>query len=154
MSVVRAQGAAVKAERPGCSVAPDRQAAVYRLFAGDGALLYVGSAYDPEERCMRHRDAAWWLSVVRRTEEWHPTRVHAYHAEMAAITGEAPVHNIMGSATYREECRRRAREDPLHRARIMAGVAAANGAPRNVVNAILRGEVKSYGRRTGVVLFD
>ncbi|MFJ4469523.1 hypothetical protein ACIP2X_18800 [Streptomyces sp. NPDC089424] len=73
---------------------------------------------------------------------------------MAAIAEEHPVHNIMGSAAYQEECRRRARENPAHRARIMAGVAAANGAPRPIVDAILRGEVKSYGSRTGVVHFD
>jgi len=131
-----------------------RPAAVYRLWAADGTLLYVGSAYDPEERCRRHHGQPWWPLVARRTDEWRPSRAHAYHAEMAAIEGEAPAHNVMGSAAYREECRRRAREDPMHRARIMAGVAAAGGAPRGVVDAILRGEVKSYGRRTGVVLFD
>ncbi|MCY0957685.1 hypothetical protein [Streptomyces sp. H27-H5] len=73
---------------------------------------------------------------------------------MAAIEDEAPLHNALGTPAYRDECRRRAREEPMHRARIMAGVAAANGAPRSVVDAVLRGEVKSYGRRSGVVLFD
>ncbi|MGY3199788.1 hypothetical protein [Streptomyces sp. TE5632] len=132
----------------------ERPAAVYRLWAADGTLLYVGSAYDPEERCKRHRDKPWWPLVARRTDDWRPSRAHAYHAEMAAIEDEAPAHNVMGSAAYREECRRRAREDPMHRARIMSGAAAANGAPRYVVDAILRGEVKSYGRRTGPVYFE
>lgn len=64
------------------------------------------------------------------------------------------MHNVMGSAGYREECRRRAREDPAHRARIAAGSAAANGAPRNIVDAIQRGELKGYGPRIGAVHFD
>ncbi|MGA5340451.1 hypothetical protein ACPCK3_15010 [Streptomyces griseoincarnatus] len=73
---------------------------------------------------------------------------------MAVIEAEAPTHNIMGTAAYREECRRRARENWRHRARIMAGVAAAAGAPRTVVDAILRGDVKSYNSRTGPIPFD
>lgn len=64
---------------------PSRRAAVYRLFAADGALLYIGSAFDPEERCKAHAGTPWWSTVTRRTEEWHPTRGRAYSAEMGAI---------------------------------------------------------------------
>ncbi len=132
----------------------DRPAAVYRLWDADGALLYVGSSYNPDERCQRHRTAPWWPLVTRRTDEWRSNRADAYHGEMAAIEKEEPVHNVMGTAAYREECRRRAREDWRHRARIMAGVAAAAGAPRTVVDAILRGSVRSYSSRTGPIPFD
>ncbi|MER7835305.1 GIY-YIG nuclease family protein [Streptomyces sp. NPDC096040] len=130
-----------------------RRAAVYRLWAADGSLLYVGSSYDPEERCKRHRSAPWWPLVARRTDDWRSSRAHAYHAESAAIMDEGPAHNVMGSTAHQEECRRRARQDPAHQARVRAGSAAANGAPREVVDAILRGDLKSWGPRSGPVPF-
>ncbi|MGW3971154.1 hypothetical protein ACWEFD_17880 [Streptomyces ardesiacus] len=130
-----------------------RRAAVYRLWSADGVLLYVGSSYDPEERCARHRAAPWWPLVARRTDDWRPSRAHAYHAESAAIVDERPAHNVMGSAAYQEECRRRARQDPAQQARIRAGSAAANGAPRKMVDAILRGDLQSWGPRSGPVPF-
>lgn len=130
-----------------------RPAAVYRLWAADGALLYIGSAYDPEERCKAHHGAPWWPNVASRSDEPRVSRQDAYLAEMAAIAAEKPRHNVNGSARYSDECRSRAREEP-HRARIRAGSAAANGAPRQVVDAILRGELKSWGPRTGPVPFE
>lgn len=139
---------------PAKTTATSRPAAVYRLWADDGTLLYVGSAYDPEKRCTRHRTAPWWPLVARRTDDWMPSRAHAYHAESAAIVDERPAHNVMGSAAYREECRRRAHQDPAQQARIRAGSAAANGASREVVNAILRGDLKSWGPRSGSVPFE
>lgn len=70
---------------------------MYRLYDDAGTLLYVGSAYDPEVRCAAHRDKPWWPHVARRSEEWHPTRGHAYAAEMEAIGAEDPRHNQMGT---------------------------------------------------------
>jgi predicted GIY-YIG superfamily endonuclease len=84
-----------------------RRAAVYRLFAADGALLYIGSSYDPDERCESHRRASWWPQVVRRTEEWHPNRSNAYGAETEAIQAEAPRYNRMCTPEYGEEVSRR-----------------------------------------------
>lgn len=133
---------------------PARGAAVYRLRGDAGELLYIGSAYDPEQRCRAHEAEPWWPQVAARDDEWHPTRGHAYHAEMVAIGTDGPEFNVMGTPAYREECSRRAHEDPAHRARIRAGSAAANGAPREIVQAILRGDLKSYGRRSGPVHFD
>lgn len=46
-----------------------RPAAVYRLWAAEGTLLYVGSSYDPDRRCARHQSTPWWSRVVRRTDE-------------------------------------------------------------------------------------
>jgi hypothetical protein len=40
--------------------AVDRPAAVSRLYDEAGALLYVGSSFDPEERCKGHREKPWW----------------------------------------------------------------------------------------------
>jgi predicted GIY-YIG superfamily endonuclease len=118
-----------------------RRAAVYRLYDAEGTLLYIGSAYDPADRSKQHRAKAWWPQVTRREDEWHPSRWTAYTAETQAIQAEKPRHNVMGTAAYRAECRRRAQEDPVRRACIMAGVAAAAGAPRETVDAILRQEI-------------
>lgn len=74
---------------------------MYRLYATDGTLLYIGSAYDPECRCKRHRGAMWWPLVARRTEEWHGNRSRAYTAESVAIAAESPVHNRMCKSDYR-----------------------------------------------------
>ncbi|MFF3654959.1 GIY-YIG nuclease family protein [Streptomyces olivochromogenes] len=75
----------------------DRPAAVYRLWTGDGALLYVGSSYDPEERCKQHRPRPWWPGVTRRTDEWYDTR----------IAREDPLHNVYGTGRDTEAMRRR-----------------------------------------------
>lgn len=131
-----------------------RRAAVYRLYDSAGALLYIGSAFDPEKRCQAHRRKPWWRQVAQRVDEWHATRVHAYTAEMAAISIERSAYNVMGTEAYREECRRLALVDPVRRARNAAGSAAANGASREIVDAILRGELRGYGRRTGPVPFE
>lgn len=77
-----------------------RKAAVYRLYDADGALLYIGSAYDPEQRCKSHRNKPWWREVAHRTEEWHPSRGHAYQAEMDAIAVEHSKYNRMGTPGY------------------------------------------------------
>jgi len=77
-----------------------RKAAVYRLYADDGALLYIGSAYDPEERCKAHQGAKWWPKVARRTVEWLPHRGRAYAEEMKAIATEGARHNAMGAPGY------------------------------------------------------
>lgn len=79
---------------------PSRPDAVYRLFDEAGGLLYIGSAYDPDDRCKAHQDAEWWPRVVRREEQWHPTRAHAYVMEMRAIKAEGPRHNVMGTPSY------------------------------------------------------
>ncbi|MET8905759.1 hypothetical protein [Streptomyces sp. Tu 4128] len=39
--------------------AAGRRAAVYRLYDTDGVLLYIGSVYDPEERCEARRTKPW-----------------------------------------------------------------------------------------------
>lgn len=78
----------------------ERQAAVYRLYGADGSLLYVGSSYNPERRYRDHYRKPWWPLVVRRVEEWHPSKDDAYAAEMKAIAAERPVHNHMGTPQY------------------------------------------------------
>jgi hypothetical protein len=70
---------------------------VYRLYAADDTLLYVGIAYNPKERWRSHaRDRAdtWWPLVARRDVEWFATRTEAAAAEVAAIVTEQPLHNV------------------------------------------------------------
>lgn len=71
---------------------------MYRLFAPDGALLYIGSSYDPDKRCEVHRRSPWWREVGRRTEEWFPNRSLAYAAETKAIWREKPRLNVACTA--------------------------------------------------------
>lgn len=77
-----------------------RPAAVYRLWDAEGRLLYVGSAYDPEERAKAHRRTEWGPLVARRTDEWHPSREAAYDAEALAIAAEGPAHNVAGTPRH------------------------------------------------------
>lgn len=77
-----------------------RKAAVYRLYAADGALLYIGSSYDPDKRCEAHYRAPWWPEVARRTDEWMENRWKAYSAETSAIWKEQPKHNLAGTRGY------------------------------------------------------
>jgi len=80
-----------------------RKAAVYRLHAADGTLLYIGSSYDPDKRCEAHHRTQWWPQVARRTDEWFENRWKAYSAETAAIWKEQPKHNLAGSRDYRRK---------------------------------------------------
>ena len=70
-----------------------RPAAVYRLYDDAGTLLYIGSAYDPAKRSRAHRDKPWWPLVVRREDEWHPSREAAYVAETESIREGLPLGN-------------------------------------------------------------
>lgn len=73
---------------------------MYRFYDAEDTLLYIGSAYDPDHRCKSHRKQPWWPEAVRRTEEWHPSRGHAYTVELAAIAKEGSKYNVMGTPTY------------------------------------------------------
>lgn len=77
-----------------------RRAAVYRLYDATGILLYIGSAYDPDERCKAHRSQPWWPQVASRSEEWHSSRGEAYVEELKAIAVEGAKHNRMGAPDY------------------------------------------------------
>jgi hypothetical protein len=98
-----------------------RKAAVYRLFAADGALLYIGSSYDPDKRCEVHHRLPWWREVGRRTEEWFPNRSQAYTAETKAIWREKPKYNVACTAEYNARRSDEAKaQAPLYRRRARA----------------------------------
>ena len=75
----------------------NERTAVYRLFAVDGQLLYVGMTHDPLQRFAVHRsERAWWPTVDRRKTRlvWFDSRAEAEAAETAAIRDESPLHNL------------------------------------------------------------
>lgn len=117
-----------------------RRAAVYRLYDADGALLYIGSAYYPDERANAHRHTSWGPTAARRTEEWHDTRALAYEAEARAIRTEAPRHNIIGTPNH---------TGPKIRGQAMADAAAARW--RSVRKARDVGAPIEEARRAGAL---
>ncbi|MDH6189199.1 GIY-YIG catalytic domain protein [Streptomyces sp. ADI96-15] len=76
----------------------DHRTALYRLYDGDGTLLYIGITADVEQRMRGHRsDKPWWPAVARTELEWHPTRTVALVEELQAIQREKPLHNLAGT---------------------------------------------------------
>jgi hypothetical protein len=102
---------------------PSRRAAVYRLYDAEGTLLYIGSAYDPEGRCKGHHEKPWWPEVVRRVDEWHPSRGDAYRVEADAIRSETSKFNRINAPGYGEEVALR-QKDTREERRLKCTVAA------------------------------
>jgi predicted GIY-YIG superfamily endonuclease len=80
------------------STQTQRRTALYRLFATDGRLLYIGIAYDPDQRWQGHSDKIWWTDVTEKTVDWFDSREEAATAEIAAIGVEKPLYNKADSA--------------------------------------------------------
>lgn len=73
----------------------EERAAVYRFYAADDTLLYVGVTQRLGTRWSAHaRQKPWWLRVARQTVVWYHTRAEALEVEAVAIKTENPVHNI------------------------------------------------------------
>lgn len=70
-------------------------ACLYRLFAHDDTLLYVGVTVDPAARWSHHsREKAWWPQVAHASADWFETRTEAEAAEVEAIASECPRYNV------------------------------------------------------------
>lgn len=68
---------------------------VYRLFASDGRLLYIGCSILPVDRIYAHsRVQPWATAIASATFEWHPSRKEAEAVEDAAIRAELPEWNV------------------------------------------------------------
>lgn len=67
--------------------------ALYRHFARDGTLLYIGVSHEPKVRWEQH---PWWKQGLsaRQTIQWFPFRREALAAEAAAIAAEKPLYNV------------------------------------------------------------
>jgi len=118
---------------------------VYRLYDQAGALLYIGSAYDPAHRSLDHRNTSWWPRVVRREDEWHDSREAAYEAETAAIWREHPEANVKSTPAYARECRDRGARD-----RDKSRVALAANQLRDKVAARLTKAGMDYSKATAI----
>lgn len=73
----------------------DRDHVLYRFFAADDRLLYIGITCNPGKRFERHRgEKSWWGQIARIEMESHPTRQALKDAERHAIDEELPAHNV------------------------------------------------------------
>lgn len=71
--------------------------ALYRLYDGDGDLLYVGITNMPNARWAAHTLKPWWKQVARKEVAWFDNRAQAEQAETLAIRQECPRHNVAKS---------------------------------------------------------
>ena len=88
--------------------------AVYRLYARDGGLLYIGSTKDVARRLTSHRGArVFWMPLVARMRvTLHPTREAARQAEEQAVRAEHPLFNTQWHSAPRDlvRCRKYLRQ--------------------------------------------
>lgn len=69
---------------------------LYRHFATDGELLYIGISLSAFRRLRQHQQHASWFDRIARVEiQPFPSRGEALVAERAAIASEHPAHNLM-----------------------------------------------------------
>lgn len=77
---------------------------LYRFWAVDGSLLYIGLTMDPGTRWKAHRHTQpWWATVAKITVEHFPDRVSVTIAEATAIKTEKPKHNISGTGANKNK---------------------------------------------------
>lgn len=87
-------------------------ASVYRLWATDGTLLYVGMSKDPAVRLKAHRAAGGWARhIASMTAEAPIDREEAVLRERRAIVDEEPVFNSHHSGFYLDYWDLRRRRD-------------------------------------------
>jgi predicted GIY-YIG superfamily endonuclease len=68
---------------------------LYRHFAGDGCLLYVGISLSAINRLAQHREHSEWFQQIRKvTINTFPNREAARIAESYAIKTENPIFNL------------------------------------------------------------
>lgn len=68
--------------------------AVYRFYAKDGSLLYVGATASLTRRIEQHgRSTSWWPEVADVRVTRFSDMPHAFGAEVRAIQNERPVYN-------------------------------------------------------------
>jgi predicted GIY-YIG superfamily endonuclease len=75
---------------------PEERTAVYRFYAADETLLYVGVTQRFGTRWSNHaKGKPWWPQVARQAVVWYDTRAEALAIETEAIKTENPVHNVL-----------------------------------------------------------
>jgi DNA-binding XRE family transcriptional regulator len=94
-------------------VGEDGPGALYRFFAPDGSLLYVGVTGSLRRRFVQHaRSARWWQSGMRRTVAFYATETDALAAETRAILNEGPRFNLKVTGGHRPHQRRQPARPP------------------------------------------
>lgn len=75
--------------------------AIYRMFDGNGQLLYIGRTADAGRRFGEHASKRWFPLVDTIKLQWFPTESDAAHAERLAIRTERPRYNVQENRTLR-----------------------------------------------------
>jgi hypothetical protein len=89
---------------------------LYRHFASDGTLLYVGVSLSALHRLSGHKDHSHWFGDIARVDiQSFESRAAALAAERNAIKEEKPRYNIAHRWSLRDETKR-----SQHQARIDA----------------------------------
>lgn len=69
---------------------------LYRMFAADGSLLYVGITNNPIFRFREHRTAKeWWTEVASISLTHYESREKLAAAERQAVKAECPLWNVV-----------------------------------------------------------
>jgi len=87
---------------------------LYRHFAADGTLLYVGISLNSVVRLSQHKDASPWFAEIARIEiENFESRPVALAAERAAVQAENPKYNkhLRPTRAQRSDLQKLAAED-------------------------------------------
>lgn len=100
-----------------CVLADYAPGIVYRIYDGEGRLLYVGCSKDPAARLRAHcgrskNPTPWWRLVDRWTLEEFESHEDALAAEARAIVAERPLFNL--DLTDRAKLPGRRRSANLH----------------------------------------
>ena len=70
--------------------------ALYRVFAADGTLLYVGCSYHICQRLAAHSSTKVWVHEIATIKvTWYNNEITGRRAEAAAILSEGPKYNRM-----------------------------------------------------------
>lgn len=74
---------------------------LYRIYADDGELLYIGISANIVRRFANHRQwRDWWWQASRIDLEHFNTAAAAEDAERRAILTERPTHNVQHNSDY------------------------------------------------------
>jgi excinuclease UvrABC nuclease subunit len=68
---------------------------VYRMYAWDGRLLYVGRTYRPGQRMQAHASLShWWAATTHVTFRAYTDQAEAREVEIDAIRQDFPAYNV------------------------------------------------------------